>query len=101
VSNAARDRVPQLDRRPFAVKSSPVVDADSGNTHTDVFDTKFDTLVSALASAGVDGLPVLDGEVAGRLMATRTPPSAWLITETGGERRHAAAAETVRRWPGA
>ncbi|RCV41607.1 hypothetical protein SETIT_9G150500v2 [Setaria italica] len=52
-----------LDYAFFDGTSSPVVDAGSGITYTNVFDANFDTLVSALAAAGAGGLPVVVGEV--------------------------------------
>uniref|UniRef100_A0A0D9VX25 glucan endo-1,3-beta-D-glucosidase n=3 Tax=Leersia perrieri TaxID=77586 RepID=A0A0D9VX25_9ORYZ len=50
-----------LDYAFFDGTSSPVVD--NGIQYTNVFDANFDTLVSALAAAGVGGLPVVVGEV--------------------------------------
>jgi len=52
-----------LDFAFFDGTSSPVVDAATGISYTNVFDANFDTLVSALAAAGVGGLPVIVGEV--------------------------------------
>lgn len=50
-----------LDYAFFDGTGSPVVD--NGIQYTNVFDANFDTLVSALAAAGVGGLPVVVGEV--------------------------------------
>nr|BAJ85378.1 predicted protein [Hordeum vulgare subsp. vulgare] len=50
-----------LDFAFFDGASSPVVDGSI--QYTNVFDANFDTLVSALAKAGVGGLPVVVGEV--------------------------------------
>ncbi|XP_066386584.1 glucan endo-1,3-beta-glucosidase 8-like [Miscanthus floridulus] len=52
-----------LDYAFFDGTSSPVVDTGNGIRYTNVFDANFDTLVSALAAAGVGGLPVVVGEV--------------------------------------
>ncbi|CAN6287349.1 unnamed protein product [Urochloa humidicola] len=52
-----------LDYAFFDGTASPVVDAGSGITYTNVFDANFDTLVSALAASGAAGLPVVVGEV--------------------------------------
>uniref|UniRef100_A0ACD5X2N3 Uncharacterized protein n=1 Tax=Avena sativa TaxID=4498 RepID=A0ACD5X2N3_AVESA len=52
-----------LDFAFFDGTSSPVVDTATGISYTNVFDANFDTLVSALAAAGVGGLPVVVGEV--------------------------------------
>ncbi|KAF8681702.1 hypothetical protein HU200_045133 [Digitaria exilis] len=52
-----------LDYAFFDGTNSPVVDAATGITYTNVFDANFDTLVSALAATGNGGLPVVVGEV--------------------------------------
>ncbi|TVU45841.1 hypothetical protein EJB05_05344 [Eragrostis curvula] len=52
-----------LDYAFFDGTSSPVVDAGTGISYTNVFDANFDTLVSALGAAGFGGLPVVVGEV--------------------------------------
>ncbi|CAL4935041.1 unnamed protein product [Urochloa decumbens] len=52
-----------LDYAFFDGTTSPVVDAGTGISYTNVFDANFDTLVSALAAAGAAGLPVVVGEV--------------------------------------
>ncbi|KAK1645440.1 hypothetical protein QYE76_063245 [Lolium multiflorum] len=52
-----------LDFAFFDGTTSPVVDTATGISYTNVFDANFDTLVSALAAAGVGGLPVVVGEV--------------------------------------
>ncbi|KAL5211116.1 hypothetical protein ABZP36_006739 [Zizania latifolia] len=50
-----------LDFAFFDGNGSPVVD--NGIRYTNVFDANFDTLVSALSSAGVGSLPIVVGEV--------------------------------------
>ncbi|CAN6464960.1 unnamed protein product [Victoria cruziana] len=47
----------------FDGTDTPVIDPASGITYTNVFDANFDTLISALKTAGVPDLPVIVGEV--------------------------------------